>query len=133
MKSVNVFPFIRSVVVTASIVVSIALALVPAQAVAQDSRVVLINAFEVPAGVEEATQRWWEAARDFLKTQPGYINTRLHRNLDAKGRFTFVNVAEWQSPAAFQAANQALAARLADNKPPAGVTWTPGLFRVVAQ
>jgi heme oxygenase (mycobilin-producing) len=127
MKSINVFPFVCSMMVAVSI------ALVPTPSVAQDSRAVLINAFEVPAGAEEATQRWWESARDFLTTQPGYINTRLHRNLDAKGRFTFVNVAEWQSPAAFQAANQALAARLVDNKPPAGVTWTPGLFRVVAQ
>jgi heme-degrading monooxygenase HmoA len=79
------------------------------------------------------TLRTCETARDFLKTQPGYINTRLHRNLDPKGRFTFVNVAEWQSPAAFQGAMQAMNKALPDNKWPAGVTYTPSLFRVVAQ
>ena len=102
-----------------------------APVLAQDTRVVLINVFEVPVGSEDATQRWWETARDFLKTQPGYLGTRLHRNIDPTGRFSLVNVAEWASPAAFQAANQALQARL--GKPPAGVTFSPGLFRLVAE
>jgi heme oxygenase (mycobilin-producing) len=100
---------------------------------AQEGPVVLINAFEVPAGQEASTLRFWERARDFLKTQPGYIDTRMHRNIDAKGRFTYVNVAQWASPQAFAAANKAMSAALQDNPPPPGVSFTPGLFRVVAQ
>ena len=100
---------------------------------AQGGTVVQINVFEVPAGAEDATQSRWQAARDFLKSQPGYINTRLHRNLDAKGRFTFVNVAEWESPQSFRAATEAMNRAQADNKWPEGVKFTPSLFRVVAQ
>ncbi len=41
--------------------------------------VVLINAFEVPA--DEAGQfiEAWERTRDFLKAQPGYMDTALHQ------------------------------------------------------
>ena len=66
--------------------------------------VVLINAFEVPPEQDEAFLRGWEAARDFMQRQPGYVATRLHRSLDPAARFRFINVAEWQSPADFQAA-----------------------------
>jgi heme-degrading monooxygenase HmoA len=66
--------------------------------------VVLINAFEVPAGQDEAFLEGWERARAFLATQPGYLSTRLHRSLSPTADFRFVNVALWQSPQAFQAA-----------------------------
>ena len=68
------------------------------------STAVLINAFEVPAGQDEAFLQGWEAARDFMQRQPGYVSTRLHQSLDPTARFRFINVAEWQSPADFQAA-----------------------------
>ena len=44
--------------------------------------VVLINTFEVPQGKEAEALASWQKARDFLKTQPGYIATRLHQNID---------------------------------------------------
>ena len=68
------------------------------------STVVLINLFEVPPGHDEAFVRGWEVARDFLQRQPGYVSTRLHQSLDPSARFRFINVAEWASPADFQAA-----------------------------
>ena len=68
------------------------------------SNVVLINVFEVPAGKEEEFMQGWEAARDFMQRQPGYVSTRLHGSLDPTARFRFINVAEWESPADFQAA-----------------------------
>ena len=40
--------------------------------------VVLINAFEVPAGDAEAFIAAWEKTRDYLRTQPGYVDTALH-------------------------------------------------------
>ena len=66
--------------------------------------VVLINAFEVPAGQDEAFLRAWERAREFLAKQDGYVSTRLHRSLSPAADFRFVNVAVWRSPQAFQAA-----------------------------
>jgi heme oxygenase (mycobilin-producing) len=66
--------------------------------------VVLINAFEVPAGQDEAFLQAWESAREFLATQEGYVSTSLHRSLSPTADFRFINVAVWQSPQAFQAA-----------------------------
>jgi heme oxygenase (mycobilin-producing) len=66
--------------------------------------IVLINAFEIPEGDDDAFLDAWERARTFLSTQPGYISTRLHRSLTPGADFRFINVAFWQSPQAFQAA-----------------------------
>jgi heme oxygenase (mycobilin-producing) len=65
---------------------------------------ILINPFEVPPGREEECLQGWEKARAYLAQQPGYISTRLHRALSPGARFAFVNIAEWASPEAFQAA-----------------------------
>jgi heme oxygenase (mycobilin-producing) len=66
--------------------------------------VVLINPFEVPPEKEEEFLKGWGAARDFMQRQKGYISTRLHRSLDPTARFRFINLAEWESAADFQAA-----------------------------
>ena len=66
--------------------------------------VVLINAFEVPVGKDEAFLEGWEKARAYLGTQEGYRSTRLHRSLSPGADFRFVNIALWESAEAFQAA-----------------------------
>jgi heme-degrading monooxygenase HmoA len=66
--------------------------------------VVLINAFEVPAGQDEEFLEGWERLRAFLSAQEGYRSTRLHRSMSPGADFRFVNVAVWESPQAFQAA-----------------------------
>ena len=53
--------------------------------------VVLINAFEVPQGRDEEFLVTWEHARDWLREQPGYLGTRLHRSLDPNAEFRYVN------------------------------------------
>jgi heme-degrading monooxygenase HmoA len=64
--------------------------------------VVLINAFEVPEGEDEAFLQGWERSRDFLATQAGHLSTRLHRSLSPEADFRFVNVALWESEQAFR-------------------------------
>ena len=54
--------------------------------------VILINAFEVPAAEAETFIAAWEKTRDYLETQPGYIDTALHRALTPDAEFQFVNV-----------------------------------------
>jgi len=71
---------------------------------ASSDSVVLINLFEVPAEADEGFIGAWERARDFLAAQDGYRSTALHRSLGPDADFRFVNVAEWASAAAFQAA-----------------------------
>ncbi len=100
--------------------------------VARAENVVLINVFEVQPGTEEEAVRYWEAARDFLSRQPGYVSTRLHRALRPDARFQLVNVAEWASAEAFQAATARMQRELAGTPPP-GLRSTPGLYRVVRE
>jgi len=64
--------------------------------------VVLINAFEVPGGEDEAFLQGWEHTREFLSTQEGYLSTRLHRSLSPEADFRFVNFALWESEQAFR-------------------------------
>jgi heme-degrading monooxygenase HmoA len=57
--------------------------------------IVLINVFNVPPeSVEEFLEVWADDAA-FMKRQPGFIWTQLHRG--TAGSATFVNVAEWES------------------------------------
>jgi heme-degrading monooxygenase HmoA len=101
-------------------------------AIAQDSKVVLINVFEVEAEQEAKVMEVWLQSKDFLAKQPGYINTRLHKNIDATGKFRFINVAEWATARDFGAASKAMNESSVP-KMPQGVRFTPGLFTVVAQ
>ena len=68
------------------------------------STLILINPFEVPAGQEEAALKFWEQAAEYMRRQPGYISTRLHKAISPGVRFTYVNIAEWESAEHFQAA-----------------------------
>ncbi len=92
--------------------------------------VVLISAFEVPAGEAEAFIAAWERTRDYLRTQPGYIDTALHQSLAPDAEFQFVNVAHWRSAAEHSAAMQSPALReLAAGMH--GYVPHPSLYRVV--
>lgn len=107
---------------------AIAMGLNTAPAVAD---IVLINAFEVPEGQREAAIAAWEAARDFLATQTGYISTALHGSVTSEARFELVNVARWESADAFKAATQAMR-EAGVFQPPDGVVANPALYTVIA-
>lgn len=63
--------------------------------------VILINPFEVPKGKEEECLIMREEAAEYLKNQPGFINTNLHQSILEDSKFQFVNVAEWETPESF--------------------------------
>jgi heme-degrading monooxygenase HmoA len=66
--------------------------------------ITLINVFEIrPDDVEQFLQEWRQRAQ-FLGRQPGFRSLRLHRALNVDSRFQLVNVAEWDSAEALQAA-----------------------------
>jgi heme-degrading monooxygenase HmoA len=92
--------------------------------------VVLINAFEVPVSDAEDFIAAWEKARDYLRTQPGYIDTALHQAVTPGADFEFVNIARWRSPGDFTAAvrNQEFQRAAADL---AGYRSHPALYRAV--
>ena len=92
--------------------------------------VTLINAFEVPREDAERFIAAWEGTRDYLKSQPGYVDTALHQAVTPNADFQFVNIGRWQSAEDFRAATQSpgfreSAASLAGYRP------HPGLYRVV--
>ncbi len=72
----------------------------------ESGHITLINSFEVPTGKLEESIKYWEDCRDFLKTQPGYVSTKLHRSIKEDARFMLVNVAIWESPKAFMDATK---------------------------
>jgi heme-degrading monooxygenase HmoA len=90
----------------------------------------LINAFEVPPGEADGFIAAWDKARDYLGTQPGYVDTALHQAVGPGTEFQFVNIARWRSAEEFAAATgspgfRESAAGLAGYRP------HPGLYRIV--
>lgn len=69
---------------------------------AEVSPVVLINLFTVDAGDVPALLRAWEQDANWMKRQPGYLWTQLHRGI--AGSSVFLNYAVWESVAHFRAA-----------------------------
>ena len=66
------------------------------------SPVVLVNIFTVAEHDIPALLKAWEADANWMKKQPGYISTQLHRGI--AGSTAFMNYAVWESVAHFRAA-----------------------------
>lgn len=92
--------------------------------------VVLINKFNVAADEAEALLAAWREDSHVMKRQPGFISAQLHRGLEGSG--VFVNVAVWESVAAFRNAfgNPEFQSKLGHY--PASAVASPHLFRRVA-
>jgi heme-degrading monooxygenase HmoA len=92
--------------------------------------VVLINTFHVAPSDVEALLSAWAGDAAYLKTKPGYIATQLHRGI--AGSTTFVNVAVWESVAAFRAAFGDPEFQATLTNYPNSAVASPHLFRKVA-
>jgi heme oxygenase (mycobilin-producing) len=57
--------------------------------------VVLVNAFEVPAGQEEKFLADWQHAADWMRQQPGFVSSRLHESLDPEAEFRSHALRSW--------------------------------------
>lgn len=68
------------------------------------SSVILINPFEIPEGREDECLAFWEKAAEYMRKQPGFISTRLHRAIVPWARFSLINMAEWESVEHFESA-----------------------------
>ena len=62
--------------------------------------IVFFNTFHVAPEEVDAFMDAWKVDGEFMKRQPGYISTQLHRGI--AGSTTFINVAEWESVAAHE-------------------------------
>ena len=92
--------------------------------------VILINTFKVdPAEVEQLLHAW-AADAAFMKRQPGFISTQLHRGIG--GSCVFINYAVWESVEAFKRAFFHPEFQEAIQKYPPSAIGSPHLFQKVA-
>jgi len=94
------------------------------------SPVILVNVFTLDKADEQALLKAWKHDAEFMKEQPGFISTQLHRAIGESP--TYLNYAVWESTAAFRAAfsNPEFLKRLSSY--PASAVATPHLFKKVA-
>jgi heme-degrading monooxygenase HmoA len=95
-----------------------------------DGPVVLINQFNIAPGDAERFVEAWADDAAFMKQQPGFVSTQLHRG--TAGSATFVNVAVWESARALGRAfgSPEFQARLA--RYPDSTVAAPHVFTKVA-
>jgi len=114
------------------VALAIFLFITPVNAAEREEKVILINTFTVPVGAMEESIDMWEKARDFLKYQPGYLSTKLHRSLTANARYQLINVAEWKNAETFKAATKLM--REEANLPRIkGLSSSPFLYKVIRE
>ena len=94
------------------------------------SPVVLVNVFTLDKADEPAFLQAWQDDAQFMKQQPGFISTQLHRALGESP--TYLNYAVWETTAHFRAAfsNPTFRAKLSAY--PASALAMPHLFQKVA-
>jgi len=94
------------------------------------SPVVLVNVFTLDKADEQSFLKVWEDDAAFMKRQPGFISTQLHRAIGENP--TYLNYAVWETTAHFRAAftNPEFTAKLSSY--PASAVAIPHLFQKVA-
>ncbi|MBV8505982.1 MAG: antibiotic biosynthesis monooxygenase [Alphaproteobacteria bacterium] len=94
------------------------------------SPVVLVNVFTLDKADEQTFLRVWRDDAAFMKRQPGFISTQLHRAIGDNP--TYLNYAVWESTAHFRAAfsNPEFQAKLSVY--PSSAVTSPHLFQKVA-
>lgn len=100
------------------------------QMLKDEGPIVLFNLFTVDAADEDALVEAWSYDADFMKAQPGYISTQLHKGI--AGSSTFVNCAVWQDVKSFRDAfvNPEFQRRIAGY--PKSAVARPHLFKKLA-
>jgi heme-degrading monooxygenase HmoA len=94
------------------------------------SPTVLINIFTVAPEDIDGLLAAWEHDANWMKKQPGYISTQLHRGVG--GSSVFFNYAVWESVGHFRAAFTNPEFRTALAAYPSSVVASPHLFEKVA-
>jgi heme oxygenase (mycobilin-producing) len=67
--------------------------------------VTLINSFRVAEDRDAEFHELWERTSRYFTRQPGFRSLRLHRAVSADAAYRWVNVATWETEAAFRAAH----------------------------
>ena len=92
--------------------------------------VVLVNLFTLDRADEQTFLQAWQDDALFMKQQPGFISTQLHRAIGESP--TYLNYAVWESTAAFRAAFAHPEFRAKLSAYPPSAVASPHLFQKVA-
>ena len=92
--------------------------------------VVLVNVFTLDNADEQSFLQIWQDDAAFMKRQPGFISTQLHRAIG--DRPTYLNYAVWESTAHFRAAFTHPEFRSKISAYPSSAVASPHLFQKVA-
>ena len=91
--------------------------------------VVLVNVFTVDRAEADRLEAAWTEDAKFMRRQPGFISTQLHRGVGESS--TYLNYAVWESVAAFKAAFEQPDFRAHLSSYPDSTITRPHLFRKV--
>lgn len=94
------------------------------------SAVILINLFTLDKIDEQAFLEAWQADAAFMKRQPGFISTQLHRAIGESP--AYLNYAVWESTGDFRAAFSHPEFRAKLSSYPSSAVASPHLFQKVA-
>ena len=92
--------------------------------------IVLINQFNVPPEDADRLLEVWADDAAYMKQQPGFISTQLHRG--TAGSTTFVNVAVWESARALGDAFRSPEFQTRAARYPESAVASPHVFEKVA-
>ncbi len=92
--------------------------------------VVLVNLFTIDPADHDALIAAWKDDALFMKTQPGYISTQMHKAIGDSGMY--LNYAVWDSVADFRAAIANPAFKKALSHYPSSAVTAPHLFEKIA-
>jgi heme-degrading monooxygenase HmoA len=92
--------------------------------------VVLVNVFTLDKADEPTFLEVWQDDAAFMKRQPGFISTQLHRAIGDSP--TYLNCAIWQTTADFRAAFTHPEFRAKMSAYPSSAVASPHLFQKVA-
>lgn len=96
----------------------------------ETSPVVLVNLFTLDKADEQSFLQVWQDDAAFMKRQPGFIDTQLHRAIGESP--TYLNYAVWESTAHFRAAFTHPEFRSKTSAYPSSAVAAPHLFQKVA-
>jgi heme-degrading monooxygenase HmoA len=94
------------------------------------SPVVLVNVFTLDKADEHTFLQEWKPDAEFMRRQPGFISTQLHRAIGESP--TYLNYAVWASTANFRAAFTNPEFRAALSHYPPSAVASPHLFQKIA-
>jgi heme-degrading monooxygenase HmoA len=94
------------------------------------SPVVLVNVFTLDKADEQTFLKTWQDDAHFMKHQPGFISTQLHRAIGDNP--TYLNYAVWETTEHFRAAFTHPEFRAKLSAYPSSAVASPHLFQKVA-